>query len=97
MSQFLHKGKIPTWRLIGWALVAVVGVAYFTHSDSPRLLVWCFAAFAGMFILGFGLMLNWAPSSPWMRAHAYWLVAIGALGNILLLVWKLLDLSFHNR
>ena len=91
MRQFLKQGKIPTWRLFLWAFVAMGGVAYFLYPRDPRHIFWAAAiVFTGVFIVGFGLLLNWAPSSPWMRKNAYALLAFGTLANAVLVLWEVL-------
>lgn len=73
-----------------WAFVAMGGVAYFIHPENQPHLFWAAIVFAGVFIVGFGLLLNWAPGSHWVRKNAYALMAFGTSANTLLVLWEVL-------
>jgi hypothetical protein len=92
MSRFLKQGKIPTWRLGLWAIVAMVGVGYFIPDNSPRLF-WVSVFFTGAFVVGMAHMLYWVQTSQWLRANAIWLVVIGTLLTVLL---ELLDILYSR-
>jgi hypothetical protein len=80
--------KPPLWRICLLAVIIGVGCAFYSVT---------LGVVVAVFGFGLGVLLNWAKSSSWARRHAYRLVAIGILANILLLLWKVIDFALHAR
>jgi cation transport ATPase len=93
MKIFFDQKPVPAWRIVLWGVVAaacLMGVAVAQGESWSNKYLLIVAASVGIFISGFGFILKWSRSSSWMRANAYWLIAIGTLVNILLLLWDIL-------
>ena len=90
MSRLLQQGRVPAWRLALWAIVAMVGVGYFTRDASPRLF-WVGPLMAGAMVVGMAYGLYWVQSSQWCRRNAFWLLGLGtllsALAQLLGMIW----------
>jgi len=90
MNPFLNRAPIPPWKFLLYGLLAAAGVALLGIYFSERGLVIA-AGFAGLAIAGFGIFIQWSQGNPWMRARARLFLMIGIIGNVLLLVWRILD------
>ena len=84
-----------------WALVAMAGVAYFVQpqNKTQRYVMWGCIVFTGVFIAGFGLMLNWTQSErvqAWARGHPRLVRILLVLAVLVSALKKLSDIISHK-
>jgi hypothetical protein len=89
MSKFL-QGSIPAWRIIFWGTLTGIGIAWFATIYSWNQVIPA-AVFGAVCIGGLGFALKWATTNPWIREHIRWLIGFYVMGNLILLIWKLME------
>ena len=97
MSQTPTPQTIPIWRLLLWAFVAVAGVYYLAPHSRFEFPLWICLLVTGGFIVGFGLLLNWARGSQsltheWVKARAPIILTVLVTIGAALRLWHI-----HNH
>ena len=89
MNSLLKIKRLSVWRVGLWAALAAACLAGLGLYFRDRTLLIA-APFGGVTIGAFGLLLNWSQTSPWVRRRLGWLLALGAVGNVVLFIWDIL-------
>jgi drug/metabolite transporter (DMT)-like permease len=100
MNLISMHGKVPLWRIALWSLVAMAGVNYLGKPEGHPLLGWLYVLFAGAFITGYCLYLNWTQTDrvrEWLFRHPGLVRGIRAVFILPLLVEWLLAIVRRRR